>query len=76
MDLRAEGDVEANSTKCRLKWTVRGQLLAPGGFSSGHQASHRGDTAVTMATATAADPPRHTDAAQTLLCSFLISDSF
>lgn len=28
MDRRAEKDVEANSKKCRLKWTVRGQLLA------------------------------------------------
>ncbi len=72
MDLRAEGDVEANSTKCRLKWSVRGQLLAPGGFSSGHQASHHGDANVTMAT----DPPRDTDAAKTFLCIFLIHDSF
>lgn len=71
MDFRTEGAVEANSTKCRLKWTVRGQLLDPGGFSSGHQASHHGDANVTMAT----DPPRYTDAGQTLLCSFLTHDS-
>lgn len=50
MDRRAEKDVEANSKKRRLKWTVRGQLLALGGFSSGHQASHRGDVNATMTT--------------------------
>lgn len=76
MDFRADGDVEANSAKCRRKWTVRGQLLAPGGFSSGHQASHHGDAHVTMVTAIATDPPTDTDAAKTLPCSFLIRDSF
>lgn len=58
MDLKTEGAVKTNSTKCWLKWTMRGQLLAPGGLSSGHQASHHGDANVTMAT----DRPRYTDA--------------
>lgn len=67
MDWMAEGDVEASSAKCQLKWTVRGQLLAPGGFSSGHQASHQGDTDVAMVTAIAGDQPRYTDASKTPL---------
>lgn len=50
---RAEGDVKINSMKCWLKWTMRRQLLARGGFSSGHQASHHEDTDVTMVTALA-----------------------
>lgn len=68
MGLRAEGDAEANSMKCLLKWTMRGQLLARGRFSSGHQASHHGDTNVSITT----DPPRDADTAKTLLCSYLI----
>lgn len=71
MDLKTEGAVKAKSAKCQLKWTMRGQLLAPGGLSPGHQASHHRDANVTMAT----DRPRYTDQGQTLVCFLQAHDS-
>lgn len=64
MNRRAERDVKANNKKCQFKWTVKSELLAPRGFSSGHQASHHGDANVTMVMTTVTNQPRDTNAAK------------